>query len=253
MIALGVFGLFYITFGIYLTINQERMVYRPFPQDFASCPHFDASETISFQGTRMYVSGTTGPTAVLYHGNAGSACDRYFYAEKFARAGYNYIIVEYAGYSNDTRQPQHELIKQDVENVIAYLDNENADDITVVGESIGTGFATYHADLAPPKKLLLVSPFTDLSDIARRHFWFYPTSLLVDNALSNIESMQHYSGRVTIIHGTEDTIIPYQLGRNLFATITTEKEFIDIEGAGHNDLFTVPETSAAIQHFLQPR
>jgi hypothetical protein len=248
--ALVIFLIFYISFGVFLTFNQEKIIYQPSSQDFAACLNFVEAEKITHQGTRMYVSATTGPMVVLYHGNAGSACDRGVYAAQFTQAGYGYIIVEYAGFSNDTREPGHELIKQDVENVISYLENMGVEELVVVGESIGTGFASYHASLAPPEKLLLISPFTNLSDIAKERFWFYPTSLLVDNALDNVEALKNYRGKVAIIHGTEDSIIPYQLGRRLFASVPAEKELISIAGAGHNDLFTVEQTYAAMQDFL---
>jgi hypothetical protein len=127
IIALSIFILFYISFGVFLTLNQEKIVYHPFAQDFESCSNFSSAEKITYQGTRMYVSTTTSPTIVLYHGNAGSACDRYFYAAEFTQAGYGYIIVEYAGFSNDIREPSHELIKKDVENVISYLQSENTE------------------------------------------------------------------------------------------------------------------------------
>jgi pimeloyl-ACP methyl ester carboxylesterase len=198
----------------------------------------------------MYVSTTTGPVVVLYHGNAGSACDRAFYTQFFTDAGYGYVLVEYAGFSNDPREPSHELIKQDVRNVISYLQTTKVNGVAIVGESIGTGFAAYHASLAPPQKLLLITPFTDLLDIAKGRFWLYPTSLLVDNALDNTTALKNYRGNVTIIHGAEDSIIPYKLGQRLFNSLSAEKEFVTITGSDHNDLFTYQETSTAIQNFL---
>jgi esterase/lipase len=250
-IALSIFVVFYISFGVFITLNQESIVYHPFPQDFVSCPGFEEAKKVTYQGTRMYVSETSGPTAVLYHGNAGSACNRDFYANLFTQANYSYIIVEYAGFSNDVQSPSHELIKQDVKNVISYLEKENVERVVVVGESIGTGFAAYHASIAPPKELLLISPFTDLKDVARGRFWFYPTSLLVDNALDNIEALHTYTGEVTIIHGTEDKIIPYKLGEKLYNSIQTEKNITPVQDAGHNNLFTFEETYSAINEFLE--
>jgi hypothetical protein len=250
IVALVMFIVFYISFGMFLTFNQEKIIYQPSAQDFAACLNFIKAEKITHQGTRMYVSATTGPMVVLYHGNAGSACDRGVYAAQFTQAGYGYIIVEYAGFGNDTKRPSHELIKQDVKNVISYLESIKMEKLVVVGESIGTGFASHHASLAPPEKLLLISPFTNLSDIAKERFWFYPTSLLVDNALDNVEALKNYRGKVVIIHGTKDSIIPYQLGQGLFTSIPTEKEFISIVGASHNDLFTLEQTYTAMQEFL---
>lgn len=249
-IALSLFALFYIAFGLVLTLNQEKIVYQPFFQDFDSCPDLSAAERVTYQGTRMYVSTTTGPVVVLYHGNAGSACDRAFYTQFFTNAGYGYVLVEYAGFSNDPREPSHELIKQDVRNVISYLQTTKINGVAIVGESIGTGFAAYHASLAPPQKLLLITPFTDLLDIAKERFWFYPTTFMVDNALDNTVALENYRGKVTIIHGENDLIIPYRYGQRLFDSLSTEKEFVTIIGSGHNDLFTHQETYVAFQDFL---
>jgi len=251
VIALSIFTFFYIAFGVVLTVNQEKVIYQPFPQDFDSCPDLPVAKQVTYQGTRMYISTTTGPVVVLYHGNAGSACDRAFYTPLFNDAGYGYVLVEYAGFSNDSREPSHELIKQDVRNIISYLQTTEVSEVAIVGESIGTGFASYHASLAPPKKLLLITPFTDLLDIAKGRFWFYPTTLMVDNALDNIKALKDYRGAVTIIHGTEDSIIPYKLGQRLYSNISTEKKLVTINGGDHNDLFTYRQTYSAIEEFLK--
>lgn len=251
VIAISFFLVFYVFFGAYLYFNQEKIVYQPFAQDFNSCSDFSEAEKVSYLDTRMYIKRVSGlPTVVLYHGNAGSACDRAFYADLFAAAGYGYIIVEYAGYSNDERIPTHELVKQDVENVASYLKNQNMESVIVVGESIGTGAAAYHASIAPPEKLLLISPFTDLSSIARSRFWFYPTDIMVNNAFNNVAALDTYKGEVTIIHGLSDAIIPHKLGYELFQSLQITKKLVSIENAGHNDLFQYEDTYSAINEFF---
>jgi len=251
-IALAILAIFYVSFGALLTINQEDIVYYPNSQDFESCEEFNDTQKINYHGTRMYVKDTNKPTVVLYHGNTGSACDRFFYAEMFVQAGYGYIIVEYTGYSNDSKKPSHDEIKHDVHNVLAYINENNLSRITIVGESIGTGVASYHASLKSPDKLLLISSFTDLVGIAKNRFWFYPTSILVNNAFDNVSNLSQYQNPVTIIHGSNDNIIPHKLGEKLYKSLNTQKEFVTIIGAGHNDLFVYPETYTSVTDFLKP-
>lgn len=250
--ALIFFGIFYVSFGAYLTLFQERIIYQPYAQDFAVCPALRDARQETFRGTRLYVEDGERGVVILYHGNAGSACDRAFYAEAIRAAGYGYILPEYAGYSSDSVQPSHERIKQDVENVVAYIQARDVQNVRLIGESIGTGVAAYHASLAPPQALLLISPFTSLRDIARVKFWFYPTDLLVDNAFDTVTFLRNYTGLVTIIHGEADRIIPYRLGRSLFDTLSTDnKSLVAVEGAGHNDLLDFPATLTALQEFLE--
>ena len=250
-LALAILAIFYVSFGAFLTLYQDNIVYYPNSQDFVSCVDFQSEEKIDFKGTRMYLKDTNKPTIVLYHGNAGSACDRSFYADIFTQAGYGYIIIEYAGYSNDLRKPTHDLIKNDAQNVLEYIKENHISNITVVGESIGTGVASYHVSLDQPDKLLLISPFTNLTDVAKNRFWFYPTSMLVDNAFDSVIFLSQYQNPTTIIHGNKDSIIPYKLGRELFESLKTEKEFITVDGAGHNDLFSYPEMYTAVTDFLK--
>jgi pimeloyl-ACP methyl ester carboxylesterase len=241
-IALGIFAFFYISYGLVLTLMQESIIYQPWPQDFTACSALADATAVTHNGTRMYVEHGERGLVVLYHGNAGSACDRAFYVREFQRAGFGYVLVEYAGYSNDERKPTHDLIKQDVRNVVSYLQDHPAPRTVVVGESIGTGAASLHTALQAPDHLVLIAPFASLSDMAQRKFWFYPSRWLVDNAFDNVSLLQTYQGPVTIIHGDNDMIIAQKSGLLLFEQLTTtQKEFVSLSGYGHNDLFMSPE------------
>jgi hypothetical protein len=121
--------------------------------------------------------------------------------------------------------------------------------VIIVGESIGTGAAAYHASIAPPEKLLLISPFTDLRAIARSRFWFYPTSILVDNAFNNVTALDEYRGGLTIIHGTKDTIIPHNLGNQLFQSVQVIS-LVSVEGAGAMISSYFEDTYTALSEFL---
>jgi len=249
--ALIVFGLFYFGFGVWLTIHQERFIYRPHGHHFGACMALAKSETLVHNGTRLYITGTTQPVVVLYHGNAGSACDRAWYERFTTAAGYDLALVEYTGYGGDMRRPTHAQVKNDVHNVIAYLQEQQRPIAAVIGESIGSGPASYHTRLAPPPKLLLITPFTDLVSLVSEHVWFYPTSLLVNNAFRPINYLASYRGHVTIVHGTEDTVAPITLGRDLYDALSTEdKKFIRVYGADHNDLFLFADSMEAIKNFL---
>jgi len=241
---------FYVAFGVFLTLTQERIVYQPGAQTFSDCPELTDAEQVTHRGTLAYVRDTARPRVVLGHGNAGTGGDRAFLAERFVAVGYDYLLVEYAGYAGDPTPPSHERIRDDVRNVIDLIEKRGLGPITLIGESIGAGVASYHTSLAPPERLLLISPFPDLQAVAAERFWFYPTSWLVESAYAPERSLAQYEGPVTIIHGSNDRIIPQHLGRTLFDSLATEKTFVSIDGAGHNDLFRSPETLTALDEFL---
>lgn len=251
MIAIGFFLIFYIGFGVFLALKQESIIYQPFAQDFDDCPTLAGAEKITHDGTRMYYHDNGNMLMVVYHGNAGSACDRAFLATLAEQAGYSYLLPEYAGYSNDSQKPSHEAIKKDVEHVVDFINSDDFDHVVVYGESIGTGAASYHSSLQPPSKLILLAPFTNLVDIARERFWFYPSALFVDNAFDNMELLSKYRGQVLIAHGENDDIIPLPIGMQLFDAVPSrEKQFVTIAGAGHNTVYESPEFYDALRAFL---
>ncbi len=250
--AVLIFAGFYVSFGMLAAIFQERLIYIPNGQDFESCPDFLSAEKVNYKGTRMYFRNNGSRLAVFYHGNAGSACDRAFIAEIFSQNGYSYLIPEYAGYSGGSVQPTHELLLGDVRHTVQFLKERNFSEIIVVGESIGTGFASYHVSLASPRALVLISPFPTLLDIAKRKFWFYPVSLMVKTPFNSKELLRNFKGALLVIHGDQDSIVPLSLGKELFSSIVTkEKNMLVVEGAGHNDLFSFPETYDALINFLK--
>lgn len=162
------------------------------------------------------------------------------------------LLPEYAGYSNDTASSNHKAIKEDVQHVINFLADRHFEGVVVVGESIGTGVASYHVSLQSPSKLILISPFTNLIDVARHRFWFYPVSLFVENAFDTVQLLSAYRGPVLILHGDKDDLIPEKLGQRLFITLKSpDKNFVVVKGAGHNTMFDFPETITTVTSFIR--
>lgn len=250
--AIFLFVIFYIGFGTWVTIFQEKRIYRPSVQNFDDCAAFRSDTKIRFGETRAYFGEVSEKLAVLYHGNAGSACEREYWAAIFRENGYSSLIVEYEGYSNDEKAPSHEGIQKNVHDVIAFIASRQWSEVVVVGESIGSGPASLHASVSPPRKVLLVTPFSDLKDLARSIFWYYPTSRMVNNAFDNVNALKDFSGSVLIIHGENDEVIPQKFGRVLFETLgSKDKKFVSVPESRHNDIFVFEETRIAIHDFLK--
>jgi pimeloyl-ACP methyl ester carboxylesterase len=254
-----IFFLAYIGYGAYLFFSQRGLIYYPnYParSDFYDCPAFADAEKVDVNGTRAYYKPADEKVAVVYHGNAGSACDRSYLRSVFERAGYAYLFVEYAGYAGDMRKPSRALLLKDAENVIAFLEAKNYRKVTLFTESIGVGVASYHASLSPPDQMLFMTPFDSLANVAKSHFPFsvYPVSFMLRFSGENYENMAHlqnYQGRLMVIHGAKDSVIPIKLGRALFDTMRApDKKFITIDDAGHNDIYHFERVWEGIDGFL---
>ena len=233
------------------------MIYYPnlIQSDFYDCPAFDDSEKINTNGTRAYYKHTSDRIIVVYNGNAGSACDRSFLMSVFEENEYSYLFVEYAGYGGEDKKPSRELLFKDVENIVAFLKAKNYTETVLFAESIGSGVASYHATLTPVDRMLFIAPFDSLINVAKTKFPVYPMFLLEKFSKENYDNLallQDYAGDLRIIHGAKDNVIPLKRGKALFEnTNISNKEFIVIDGAGHNDIYNFEKTWKSISDFLQ--
>jgi pimeloyl-ACP methyl ester carboxylesterase len=244
----------YLFFGAVLTLFQKNLIYAPNNQNFRVCPAFADSEKVVFDGTRMYVLRRDPQKEfVFYHGNGGSACDQAYWKEYLDPLNYSYIIVEYTGYSNDTRSPSKRAILADVEHVAAFIRQMGFTHVTVAGQSFGTAVAIYQSTLGAVDKMLLISPFYSVNTIAKKTYWMYPVDLLSTENLDAAKWMEATRAeRVEMIHGSEDPLHPIGESRQLFSlTPIAQKAFVEVVGAHHNDLYDFEEVRSSIRDFLR--
>jgi len=71
--------------------------------------------------------------------------------------------------------------------------------IGVIGESLGSGPASYLCSLPdPPARAVLIVPFDNLAAVAGEHFPFLPVGLLLRDKWDNVAALAGYAGRVDI-------------------------------------------------------
>ena len=248
--------LVYLVIGVLILIFHRSMIYHPnlVQGNFYDCPAFDDSEKINTNGTRAYYKHTSNRIVVVYNGNAGSACDRSHLKSVFEENEYSYLFVEYAGYAGDQQKPSRELLFRDAENIVAFLKTKHYTQTLLFAESVGTGVASYHATLVPIDRMLFIAPFDSLVNVAQTKFPVYPMFLLEKLSKENYDNvalLRGYTGDLRIIHGTKDNVVPLKHGKALFENINiSNKEFIIIDGAGHNDIYHFEKTSKSISDFL---
>lgn len=250
-------ALAYAVFMLIVFFLQEAIVYQPSNVDFESCTFAHPFYTVRHRDTRMYrFEGKSPEYAIIYHGNAGSACDRGGLVEMLTRSGYSVLLPEYTGYAEDGNDPTHAAIQKNVFDVIEYTGQEKMSVSLIIGESVGAGpammHATYSRYTAVPN-LILITPFTSLADVAEATYWMFPTRLLVDNAWDNLAVVGSYTGRLLILHGTNDEIIPVAQANSLCesAGAAQEVQCVYVDGATHNTILEHRESLEKIHDFIR--
>jgi predicted esterase len=171
----------------------------------------------------------------------------------------NVIAVDYVGYglSNGTPSEQGCYLAADM--LMSYLMlklNVNPANIIIVGRSLGSGPACYIAerlskDRRNPRLLVLISPFTSVKALAIKNVGIIG-HLIVDRFV-NISRIQNYTGKLCLVHGKEDDVVPVSHSAALsyyYSQTSGNDPCVDIiEHCGHNDLPT-QEVVHTIRKFI---
>ena len=124
--------------------------------------------------------------------------------------------------------------------------------VAVIGRSLGSGVAVRLASEAPASRLVLVTPYNSIEEIAAAQYPYLPVKWLL---LDRYESWR-YAPRVriptTIITAADDEVIPRASTDRLFARFPPGVASMTvIEGAGHNDIGAKAEYLETIQAALR--
>ena len=171
---------------------------------------------------------------LMFHGNAGQARDRGYVRRSLPSSDAVYI-VEYPGYGQREGAPSMQSINAAAVEAYALLRTLYPGvPIGVIGESLGSGPASYLCSLAnPPARAVLIVPFDNLLSLAKEHMPFLPVSLLLRDRWDNAAALSKYAGRIDIYGALQDTIIPVHHARQLAQSLP-RAVYHEVD-CGHND------------------
>jgi uncharacterized protein len=89
------------------------------------------------------------------------------------------------------------------------------------------------------------SSFTTALEMAKRNWWtaIVPVNVLMNQRFESISKVSQLQMPVLYLHGTADTLIPFEMSQRLFEKTRSPKQLKLFPGAGHNDL---PEVGGAV-------
>jgi len=229
----------YMIGALGLYIKQDDIIFRPtkLPDNqifnFGEQVEIEVEEDLYLHGLFNRSQNSNG--VVLYlHGNRGNTRWCQGQASMFAGLGYDVLLLDYRSYGkSDGHIEDAKTMYNDVQMVYDYLKESYAEeDIIIAGYSLGTGFATYLAANNVPKHLLLVAPFVSMIDMKNSYFPIVP-DFLIKYTLNNKKHLSTVSCPVTIFHGTDDEVVPFESSKKLKALYPSKINMIILKGATH--------------------
>lgn len=190
-------------------------------------------------------------TVLFLHGNAGNIGHRMPTARQLINAGFGVLLLEYRGYGGNEGTPSETGLYKDGHAALNYISKQgvSSSQLVLFGESIGTGVATKLATETSSCALILQSPFTSLASIAGQHYPWLPLSPW--DKFDSLSRMSLIKTPVLILHGTQDTLVPFKEGAELFSAANHPKKMISFSGFGHNNLAEAKNFYPEIIEFIK--
>ncbi len=247
IIGFSIFGiLFYSIIIVILYFFQENILFQPeeLPDDYTF--QFDHPFEEFFLETdegvclnAIHFKNNNPKGIILYfHGNRGSLRRWGEIVLFFAKKQYDVVVMDYRSYGKSAGEITEKKLYSDAQLFYNHILKQYPEDqITVYGRSIGTGIATKIAADNQPCNLILETPYYNIKDIVESWVPHIPTNALLRFKIPSGLFIKNVTCTVTIYHGTDDGVVPYQTGERLYKSIPTKnKQMITIPKGSHNDL-----------------
>lgn len=199
---------------------------------------------------KVWVVARPGPKALLYFG--GNAEDVVGNIEHFAEsfADRSLFLVNYRGYGGSSGRPSEAGLVADALAVFEQV-RRNHSEIAVMGRSLGSGVAVQLASARPVERLVLVTAYDSLVNVARVYFRWLPVGLLLRDRYDSARRAGAVKAPVLMVIAGEDEIIPQARSEALARAFAPgQVEVIVVPGVGHNTLDRSPAYLGAVRGFL---
>ena len=239
----------YLAMCVFLYSRQRSMIYYPtYPTNSGEAEVI----WLSHQGQSLKVWHIPGSSdrALIYFG--GNAEDVAMNIPQFKRLfpEYSIYLHNYRGYGGSTGSTSEAALFSDAAALYDHIRTKHRE-IVLVGRSLGSGVAVFLASEEKVSRLVLVTPFDSMVNLARGYYWLVPVSLLLKDKFDSLSRVARLATPTLVLIAEHDEVIPRKRADALVSALKPEMTRVEvIEGAGHNTIGSYPQYEKALTTFL---
>jgi len=154
---------------------------------------------------------------------------------------YAIYSLHYPGYGGSPGSPSEQTIFADA---LALFDRVHSEhqNIVVVGRSLGSGVAVRVASVRPVTRLVLVTPYDSLGDVAAQNYPYLPVRWLLKDKYDSWRYAPQVTAPTRIIVAEQDEIIPRVSSERLRTRFKDGVvSYVVLPGVGHNTISESPD------------
>ena len=242
--------LVYIGLCAFLYLTQRSLIYFRVPE----------SRHVAAEDLRLEVDGATvqiwrlnadKEDAIIYFG--GNAENVAYNIGDFTRffPDKALYLVNYRGYGASTGRPSEAALTSDALAIYDHASRTHAN-ISIIGRSLGSGVAIFLAATRPTQKLVLVTPWDSMVNIARSAYPIFPVSVLLKDRYDSLSHTGNISMPTLLLIAERDEFIPMKSSLSLAEALDPELTTVTVvDHAGHNTIQNYDQYSIALAEFLR--
>lgn len=225
----------YLIICLLLYIFQRSMIYFP-SGNGAGTEKNTRVMSLADASIVLNVRLLDSPNALIYFGGNGEdvSWNLAGLSEKFP--DYAIYLMNYRGYGGSSGKPAEQVLHADA---LSLFDKVHAQhpNITVVGRSLGSGVAVRLASTRPVARLVLITPYDSIENIAAQRLPYIPVRWLLKDKFESWRYAPAIAAPTEIIAAGSDEVIPLANTQALFHAFKPGVATLKvIPGATHNSV-----------------
>lgn len=229
-----------------LFFYQRALIYFPQPAGLGAAAH---TQRLNVPGATLQLSVRPHPgsKAVLYFGGNAEDVSASLPALASAFPDSAVFLVHYRGYGGSTGQPSETALHHDAAAVLDWVLASHPA-VTVIGRSLGSGVAVRLASMRLVTRLVLVTPYDSIVNIAAQQFPYFPVRWLLQDRFESWRYAPQIGVPTVIVASEYDVVIPKSSTDALVAKFAPGvASYRTLGGVDHNTISQHPEYLQALR------
>lgn len=204
----------------WLYVTQDSLLYFP-SAEIADAP----AQIVALQNgdhtLKIWKVGD-GSHAVIYFGGNGENVANNIAGFDGLMPDTSVYLVNYRGFGGSTGEPGEAAFYEDAALLYDRV-SEAHDRVSLIGRSLGSGVATWLAANRDVYRIVLVTPYDSIENIAKRNYPYAPVSLLLRDKYRSIDRASSITVPILVLLAEKDSIIPHRHAMNLVKEFSEEQ------------------------------